>query len=191
VERLGRQGRAPNARSACARRRTDAAEPSRNCRSGDVRRRPADGRKRSDVCRALRLHGDPRQDGTGRFRRNDRNDELRRRATRQVLEHLARRAVVVRGMRRTSRDIGRVVVMMMLVRLGAVVPVCVFVRGDRDAGGEDPRQRPQRGPDQRQQHAGSDPRTPARVSCAPVASLRTTRWTHQSAVLRCRQSHTA
>ena len=175
-----RAGHAQRVRATAPPGRDRAA--SRNCSSGDARRRPANGRERSDVRRALRLHGRLRQYGTKGVRCNDRRNELRRRAARQMLKHLTRRAVVIRGMRRTSRDVGSVVMMMMLVRLGTFAGVFVVVHGDGHAGRDDPRQRSQRRPDQREQRVGRDPRTPARVTYAPGASLRTTRGTHESAI---------
>ena len=90
-------------------------------------------------------------------RREYREDQHRKHAARQMLQHLALGAVVVGGMRRAAGNRRRVE---MIVVVGAAVGMHGGVAAMRVEVVHEKRQRAERGPGERDEHAPSDARSP-------------------------------
>ena len=132
----------------------------------------ADRRTRNGERRVDRFRHDRRLGRTARGERDNRLSASRWNAARQVLDDLALEAIVIVGVRRAAGDLGRVV---MSVRAGVLVGAVIrnAVLGAMPAGREidEPGQRSDRRPNEREQHVRGEPRAPTPSSESPACHM--------------------
>ena len=143
---------------------TRRVKPPTGTASGDLEGWAANGRKRRNAARVLRLYVDAGLNRTTRCQWDCRRVDLGNDASRQVLEHLALEAVVIGRMGRAPRNVRSIVMLVVrrrrLVRVGfgVLVRSAMVMRCGVDC---DPWQEPQRGPGKREERVRRNPRTPA------------------------------